>query len=349
VKTCFRLFGGAIPGATLLAAVRGTSAASCNLVDLGAQVTALSILLLPLRKREKVRRVLGVKNTLTLMLAFLSFDVFAYVTPYQAAGNISVSSFSMQATDAGLYALQDFSGFAKAVIGSNDAGMPFVDVNATATDTYDGYTSASGALTYSWMVSTSDPTERSSVLVHVSTSGEIDGSYGYDPKPDVNGLLPNITSIGAHVYFGTQLESGYDQREFGLESGGVNFGVQKVYFDMAATQETGAPYVFQAAFLNSFDLLAVTNVENVIQMYAGAGINTTDGSNWVRSMAREFYSMRAFVDPSIQIDPSYADRVRLEISYIPAVAVPEPGSMALGLAGCVLACAAIRRRPGAQA
>lgn len=234
-------------------------------------------------------------------------------------------------------------GKVRTIIGADGNGTPFVEMGAVTSYTKEYYPSVSTAsLSYNWKITGESNTP---VLVHITTSGWISGQYGFTPdKWDTYNLYPNYMNIAVSAYFGTYVAgpSGYDQRTYGLQTGGnFNWGVTRVNPTENFTQQNGGNSVVDAKFTKTFDLWALPNLTNYITLQAAEFLYSYNYFN--QQYAHEFYSLGGYIDPVITIDEAYAEKYTLQTSYIPS-AVPEPTNIAMVLAGLLLIGLVSRRR-----
>lgn len=105
-------------------------------------------------------------------------------------------------------------------------------------------------------------------------------------------------------------------------------------------------YTSTGSFSHELDYSIYSGLSNTVIMDASA--RYAPGAPYLYNLGS--VTMDLFVDPIITIDPAYADRYAVEVSYIPYVPmpVPEPESYLLLLAGLGVI-AAVRRRYEAAA
>jgi hypothetical protein len=258
-----------------------------------------------------------------------------YSLLYAGSGNSTTYSRDYEFGSASLGAGSSLSTRA---IGADATGAPFIQISASTDKTFDSTPSADATLTYSWKITTDNPDDRSPVLVHFHTAGWINSEYGFTPylKDNYN-LNRNYTTLGISAYFGTTTQTVYDQRVYGLQIGALNWGVESVAeLPSDFGQQNGGTSHAHGSFSESFDILAVANVQNTIILTAAASYSINDYHNFTQQYSQEHYALNAFIDPIITIDSAYSDRYRIEASTIPTVSVPEPEAGLLLVAGLSL-------------
>ena len=195
-------------------------------------------------------------------------------------------------------------------------------------------------LSYHWSITGA---AQQPVLVHISTKGSIAANYGFTPLlPNTYNLSANTPNVAIAAYFGTNVNGGYDQRTYGLQTGGnFNWGVTRVASTDNFTQQNGGTSTVDQSFSQSFDLWVTPNQDNAITLQSAAFLYPN--TPYVQQYATEHIGFSAFLDPVITIDAAYAGNYALQTSYIPT-AVPEPSATAMTLLGLGLIGALAQRR-----
>lgn len=232
------------------------------------------------------------------------------------------------------------------------SGAGVVGVSAITNNTSEALVGGDASLAYFWKISSNHPGDKSPVLAHVSTSGSIDATYGYIPlKQGLNFQTANPTSVGVSVDFLTATPTGTKTLSYGVETGALHLGaapgVEYISAAPLPDAHNGAEVNTHRDFNQSFDIWVMPDVQNKITLQA---VIQAIPLNFVMSgsLARQYYQASAFIDPIIEIDLAYAGNYKLEVSPIPTVAVPEPDTLLLTLAGAATVLLATRRtRPSA--
>lgn len=265
----------------------------------------------------------------------------AQVPPAQVSSNVQANFQSSTQTSFGTNSIIGI-GTAQTIIGSDAAGAPFIQTLAATPSTAATKPYLTGSLNYSWAV-TSTNGSTAPVLVHISTSGWINSVYGFTPfQPGF--LSPNGIDIGLLAKFTTQTDSGINVQSHGLQSGGINFGVIQVDPVENFTPLNGGSSVLSTNFNASFSLWVIPNTifANSIQMLVQTGFR--QNTPFVEQYAVESFSTSVYLDPVITIDASYGTQFSLAISEIPLVAVPEPATGGLLVAGICALVSLVHRR-----
>lgn len=207
------------------------------------------------------------------------------------------------------------------------------------------------SIQYEWKVTSKDGSS-DRVPVHVHTEGSVSSHYNWKafetaPFSDsyYNVEHGNV-SAGVRVYF---VNENSPAGMYGVYTG--NYSPHRVE-DYASTEiveissftgqvKSGSTTGF-GNFTEDLDFRVTPGKSNAIYLQAtfeivGPSVNPRYGMQW--------HDFDAFIDPIITIDPAYADRYTLEVSYIPYVPlpVPEPESYLLLLAGLGVILVASRR------
>lgn len=225
------------------------------------------------------------------------------------------------------------------------SNTPIIHLEGSTSNVPNGPVSGSTNLTYNWEIAGADGEP---VLVHVSTSGYIKYNYGFTPIAyNTYNLSPNLLNVGILAYFGTNTNTGngYDQRNYGLQSGGnLNWGITRVEPTSNFTQQNGGESSLDKQFAMDFDLWVTPNRENVIALSSMAFLYSN--SLFLNDYAHEHYSFDAFLDPTITIDASYGNKYTLITSDIPALngVIPEPSEIFLVLIGIAVLCSVRMKR-----
>lgn len=279
-------------------------------------------------------------------LSFAAHGAPVLQAPYASSVTQTSHNVSGSTQSFGHYGLNGLSAgpaAAQAAVGADAGGLPFVSASSSSVNVGSATASASAWSRYSWAI-VGDAASGEFVPVTITTSGHILTSYGFDAYQSQYNLLANSVRAAAVSSFDTATDHGRDQRTYGLQTPGFNFGGTTIFQPEIAQGNSGRA-VIDESFEFSFTLMVQANVENFITMQAASDLylNSTTTSRY----GQEWYSSVAYVDPLIRIDPAYSTRFSLLQSAVPTLilgnAVPEPSSLALGLGA--LACLVLARRP----
>ena len=187
-------------------------------------------------------------------------------------------------------------------------------------------TSAVAFLRYYWKITSNDGSTEP-VPVHISTSGEVHSwvftKANQDPITDnYYNITPDRMNIGVNVRF-----SNLPGETFGVHTGlssifmGGDMGITE--WGVWGTNPDGSGQAISyfergtGEFSENLDVLATPDYLNSIDMQTEM---TWIPNNCTGCFYSETgYSFMAYIDPVITIDPAYADRYTLEVSYIPSV------------------------------
>lgn len=248
---------------------------------------------------------------------------------------ISLEFGSHQAVAAGGQARASLS------VGADGTGVPFIAFSAAASGRF--FADAYGSLAYHWVVQGALGSSEL-VPVTITSLGNIRGQFtGQSLRANVRaGASVNGLTMGISNTFETATTGGrQDIRNYGLESGNVNFGVTNVVFTDPALSAPGGSVTAtgEASLSESFTLMVYPNVANrIVMRVKGYG---ADCSSDLYACS---WAINGFLDPVITIDPGYASRFSVLQSDIPMVPVPEASTWAMLLAGLGLLMGVARRR-----
>ncbi len=227
-------------------------------------------------------------------------------------------------------------------IGSNAAGVPFVQFSVSTPDT-ENTPNSYAQLNYSWKVSSNNGSS-DRVLVHISTAGWLDYVYGLTPDDNFYNLPldrpysypgASVTAVfSTNSYIDSPFTTllNYDQRAyelgFGGNYGGFTWGGIGTNITSDKTNhfsiENGGEASGHGQFSQSFDIWVRPNTENSISIGGGAGrIQNHNYDNYIT----EYFTINGYIDPIITIDPAYSSNYTLEVSQIPFAPVPVPGAV----------------------
>lgn len=292
-----------------------------------------------------------------MVISVLSTGAFATVSDATPGSNVSVYGGAAGVTT---IVRSDKYGTNTAFFNQNRAsatvgqtgGLPVLMVSAKAEDTGDGIASADASLSYFWKVTSIGALHNTPVLVHISTTGWVDSMYGFDPFQlnHNNFSTGNPTQAGAEADFTLHMANGVTQSK----SLGVNMaaplsaggGVDFISPPSLSDSHNGGVIYINKGFTKSFDAYVMPNAENSILLRAKVGFHYYGLIS--TSLANQYYSVSAYIDPLIEIDSAFANDYKLEVSSIPTVAVPEPDSIWLAASGAALLAVLRRRRKQAS-
>lgn len=292
------------------------------------------------------------KTTLAVIAATFSYGALAAVNSAESGSTLVISGpdflpLKSRSTDFGPDTVYVNEAMVTRSIGAV-SGAGIVSLSAITNNTSKALVGGDARLDYFWKISGSTPGNPGPVLAHVYTAGMIDATYGYIPlKPGINFQTGNPTSVGVSVDFITATPAGTKTLSYGVETGGLHMGAAPgvEYISSAPLPDAhdGSEVNTHREFSKTFDIWVMPDVQNKITMQA---VIQAIPINFVMSgsLARQYYQASAFIDPIIEIDSAYAGNYRLEVSAIPTVAVPEPDTMLLAVAGGATILLAARRK-----
>jgi hypothetical protein len=300
--------------------------------------------------RVKSNSLLAVLVGLTLNLGFPGA---AYAAVKDATAYSRISPYLSNLTDTSTqntFGTNSYSAVSEAVITveGNASGSPFIQFQASTPQTSASDINTAANLQYFWEVA---GVNNALVLVHISTSGWIKSDYSYVPyQLNTYNLTPNTPNIGISANFvtATNALSGFDNRNYGLVTGGnFNWGVPRVQPIGNFTQRNGGSSHLYSEFSETFDLWVRPNVENTISLQAQSFLY--QDSSFTRTYAKEAFEFSGFIDPVITIDAAWAvEHPGYSISVSPGVGntvpVPEAETYAMMLAGLGLVGFMAKRR-----
>ncbi len=297
------------------------------------------------------------KTTLAVIAATFSYGAFAAVDSAAPGSTLVISGpdflpLKSRSTDFGPDTLYVNDAKVTRSIGAI-SGAGIVSLSAITNNTSEALVGGDARLDYFWKISGNTPDNHSPVLAHVHTAGSINATYGYVPlKSGINFQTGNPTSVGVSVDFITATPTGTKTLSYGVETGGLHLGaapgVEYISSAPLPDANNGSEVNTHSEFNKTFDMWVMPDVQNKISLQA---VIQAIPNNFVMpgSLARQYYQATAFIDPIIEIDSVYAGNYKLEISAIPTVAVPEPDTMLLAVAGAAtILLAARRKRPSVR-
>lgn len=226
------------------------------------------------------------------------------------------------------------AGTAMTTIGGDAAGTPFIQYAATTPDTAGSTPNLSGSLRYSWEIVSADGAQ-TPVLVHISTAGWVNARYGFGPYRAGLNLPGDANSLDVLVAtrFQTQTNTGIDQRIYGLQSGGVNWGATSLAPEFHFTPQFGGYSQVAGSFNTSFDLWVIPNTRFGNSISLDVYTAFRQNSPAINDYALEWYDSSGFIDPVITVDAAYTGRFSVAQSDIPMTPVPEASALAMMLGG----------------
>jgi hypothetical protein len=279
------------------------------------------------------------KLTLTLV-ALLSQSPSLYASVTDATAFSWIASGNLPGVESVQNTFGNHSfGSGLTTIGADAAGTPVIKFSGVSGNTNALQPSVRASLGYYWKVS-SNTGSTDPVLMHFSTSGYVDSTYGFsvnNPTPGAIYSSLNTVDVGIKATFFTA----YNQtRTYGATIG--DYVLNWAQGTNVISNGSGSGYVTDGGsktghgeFSQTFDIWATPNVENVIVLEVAGSLNDSYGS--LKQIATEYFSFNGFIDPIITIDAAQAGNYSLEVSAIPVAAVPIPaagwlfGSALIGL------------------
>lgn len=260
----------------------------------------------------------------------ISINSFNYTTNFAVNSVITAAgTFSNAASKNGLVAS----------IGSEKPGVTTISIQDYSS-TFEN-SEADATLSYQWEVKGNSPFDTAPVLVHLTSLGFIAVSNEMVPFPGYN-LYAKQNTAGVSATFSSSTPSGYTSTVVGVTTGRLNWGVPKVQsinsYDHLKSSANGS-------FSASFSIWVLPNKINSITLQATTILETN--ADYI-GLGYEYASARAYIDPTITIDPAYSASYTLEqsaVPVVPSVAVPELNSATLFMGGLAVVSYLGRRRP----
>jgi hypothetical protein len=226
-------------------------------------------------------------------------------------------------------------------VGANEAGVPFIAFNASASGR--SFALATAQLDYYWSVSGA-ATQGELVPVTITTLGSVWGQVtaramqaNHQVDASADWLNSNVsTSLWTWSVGGRQ-----DQRGYGVNLGKDAGTIRSAPGGSVTSSDS-------ASFSETFTVLVNPNAGNRIVMDIYGGPSNSDLYN--ASDVAYSWALGGYIDPIITIDAAFADRFSVVQSSIPimAVPVPEASTLALMLAGLGLVASIARRHSKQQ-